>query len=113
MFIPVTPKTIVSIDSAAEQQAINATNVQASLAEGKLVNRGMLTSANDDMVPEKQSVEYFRANRDASIATTPLLHGAKNDIILSAYGGVNTYSFVLEIHQPYSYRKHGRFRFLL
>ena len=56
----------------------------------------MLTSTIDDMVPEKQSVEYFRANRDASSATTPLLHGAKNDIILAAYGAGNTYSFVLE-----------------
>ena len=73
-------------------------NAQASLATGKAVNTASLVSANDAAVPDKQSVEYFRASRDASIVTTPLLHGVKNEIVLASYGGNNTYSFVVELN---------------
>ena len=71
-------------------------NAQASLATGKAVNTALLVSANDAAVPDKQSVEYFRASRDASIVTTPLLHGVKNEIVLASYGGNNTYSFITD-----------------
>ena len=71
-------------------------NAQASLAAGKAVNTASLVSANDAAVPDKQSVEYFRASRDASIVTTPLLHGVKNEIVLTSYGGNNTYSFITD-----------------
>ena len=71
-------------------------NAQASLAAGKAVNTASLVSANDAAVPDKQSVEYFRASRDASIVTTPLLHGVKNEIVLASYGGNNTYSFITD-----------------
>ena len=79
-----------------EAQAIAMANAQASLATGKAVNTASLVSANDAAVPDKQSVEYFRASRDASIVTTPLLHGVKNEIVLASYGGNNTYSFITD-----------------
>jgi|GEM_PF-3221576 len=97
-FTPVSEKLIVSISDAEEAQAIAMANAQASLATGKAVNTASLVSANDTAVPDKQSVEYFRASRDASIVTTPLLHGVKNEIVLASYGGNNTYSFVVELN---------------
>ena len=89
-------KAIAGIGSVEEAQAIAMANAQASLAAGKAVNTASLVSANDAAVPDKQSVEYFRASRDASIVTTPLLHGVKNEIVLASYGGNNTYSFITD-----------------
>ena len=94
VFTPVSPKAIVSISSAEELQALTTANANASHAAGKVVNRGVLSHAAD--APDRQCVEYFRASRDASIVTTPLLHGVKNDIVLSSYSGNNTYSFVVD-----------------
>ena len=91
-------EAIGGIGSVEEAQAIAMANAQASLATGKAVNTASLVSANDAAVPDKQSVEYFRASRDASIVTTPLLHGVKNEIVLASYGGNNTYSFVVELN---------------
>ena len=96
-YMPVHPKAIASISSAEELQIIAAANAQASLDTGKLVNTAALMNADDAAVPDRQCVEYFRASRDASIVTTPLLHGVKNDIVLSSYSGNNTYSFVIEL----------------
>ena len=76
-------KALAGIGSVEEAQAIAMANAQASLATGKAINTASLVSANDAAVPDKQSVEYFRASRDASIVTTPLLHGVKNEIALS------------------------------
>ena len=92
---PVQAKAIAGIGSAEEAQAIAMANAQASLAAGKAVNTASLVSANDAAVPDKQSVEYFRASRDASIVTTPLLHGVKNEIALSFYSGCNTCPFTI------------------
>ena len=89
-------EAIAGIGSVEEAQAIAMANAQASLATGKAVNTASLVSANDAAVPDKQSVEYFRASRDASIVTTPLLHGVKNEIVLASYGGNNTYSFITD-----------------
>lgn len=75
MFTPVSPKAIVSISSAEELQALTTANANASHAAGKVVNRGVLSHAAD--APDRQCVEYFRASRDASIVTTPLLHGGE------------------------------------
>ncbi len=93
---PVSEKAVAGIASAAEAQAIAEANAQASLATGKMTNRAVLVSANDAAVPDKQSVEYFRASRDASIVTTPLLHGVKNEIVLTSYSGNNAYSFIAD-----------------
>ena len=93
---PVSEKAVAGIASAAEAQAIAEANAQASLATGKRVNSAALVSANDAAVPDKQSVEYFRASRDASIVTTPLLHGVKNEIVLTSYSGNNAYSFIAD-----------------
>ena len=92
---PVQAKAIAGIGSVEEAQAIAMANAQASLAAGKAVNTASLVSANDAAVPDKQSVEYFRASRDASIVTTPLLHGVKNEIALSFYSGCNTCPFTI------------------
>ena len=88
-------EAIAGIGSVEEAQAIAMANAQASLATGKAVNTASLVSANDAAVPDKQSVEYFRASRDASIVTMPLLHGVKNEIALSFYSGCNTCPFTI------------------
>ena len=88
-------EALAGIGSVEEAQAIAMANAQASLATGKAVNTASLVSSNDAAVPDKQSVEYFRASRDASIVTMPLLHGVKNEIALSFYSGCNTCPFTI------------------
>lgn len=93
----VSAKKIIRISDPAQMRAIADANAQASLASGKLVNRATLTDANDAAAPQRRAVEYFRANRDASIVATPLLHGVKNEIILESAGGAGAYSFIVQL----------------
>ena len=72
-----------------ETAAINALNEAAALAAGKTINVAALDAAAN-------TVEYFRANQDATLISSTLLHGVKNDLLMAADNNIRNYSFIVD-----------------
>jgi len=72
-----------------ETARIQAINEAAAQAAGKTINAATLDA-------EANTVEYFRANADATIIASTLLHGVKNDLLMASDNNVREYSFIVD-----------------
>lgn len=72
-----------------ELATITALNEAAAQAAGKSINIAALDTATN-------TVEYFRANRDATLISSTLLHGVKNDLLMAADNNIRNYSFIVD-----------------
>lgn len=73
-----------------ETARINAINEAAAQAAGKTINAATLDA-------EANTVEYFRANADATMVTSVLLHGTKTGIFIESNNNIQSYSFVVNV----------------
>ena len=72
-----------------ELATITALNEAAAQAAGKSINIAALDTATN-------TVEYFRANRDATLISSTLLHGVKNDLLMATDNNIRNYSFIVD-----------------
>ncbi len=72
-----------------ETARIQAINEAAAQAAGKTINAATLDA-------EANTVEYFRANADATIIASTLLHGVKNDLLMASDNNIRNYSFIVD-----------------
>ncbi len=80
----------IAVPMAEEETArIHAINEAAAQAAGKTINTATLDA-------KANTVEYFRANADATIIASTLLHGVKNDLLMASDNNVREYSFIVD-----------------
>ncbi len=80
----------IAVPMAEEETArINAINEAAAQAAGKTINAATLDA-------EANTVEYFRANADATLLSSTLLHGVKNDLLMASDNNIREYSFIVD-----------------
>ena len=80
----------IAVPMTEEETArIHAINEAAAQAAGKTINAATLDA-------EANTVEYFRANADATIIASTLLHGVKNDLLMASNNNIREYSFIVD-----------------
>lgn len=80
---------IVVAMTEEETANLNAINEAAAQAAEKTINAATLDA-------EANTVEYFRANADATLISSTLLHGVKNDLLMASDNNIRNYSFIVD-----------------